>query len=525
MHSLCRLLALIGAFLVLGLSVGAQEESRYRINIISVEASSFPTVTLRFEILDRQTNQPAVDLPQADIILSEDGKEVYRIKPQVLRRAPSAVALVMDTSGSMAPDRRMEEAKRAAQAFFDRLTPQTLCGLVLFNHVPHTTLTPRKERAEVREQVKLSEPSGGTAYHDAALKALEFFPAKPDESRRALVLMTDGRDVNSEHTLDQAIAEAQRRKVQVFTIGLGKPNQNEFTRTVLVLDRSGSMREGRKMQSLKQAAARFLQLMPTGNADTTVLSFNDRVESADGFTADKAQLKERIEELFPMGETAWYDAAYEGIETLVAAPVVEGKRLRRAVLMLTDGKDNRSRRDVEDVIRRARQEEVRVFTLGLGRKYEIDERAMKYLAEQTGGEYFHVEDAAKLTDTFEQLSINLHDAGIDEASLRKLAEKTGGEYYHIHDSEKLRLKFEEVAHKLENTFTVTYRSNRSVHDGTRRGIAIDFQGVARTETGYATHGLITPQSDKLLYLGLLVGLLGLLAVPALLFGRKSTPSV
>jgi VWFA-related protein len=530
MRAFCRFWCLSCALLVLSLPLWAKEEPKYRIHIQSVEASGFPTVTVRFTILDQQTGQPATELPQADIIIAEDGKEVHRIKPQVLRRIPSATVLTVDTSGSMARDKKLDEAKRAAKGFFDRLAPQTQCGLVLFHHLIHTSLSLRKEREPLREQVESAEPFGGTAYHDAVLRALEMFPDKSDGAQRAIVLMTDGRDVNSSHTLMEAIREAQRRKVQVFTIGLGKKGRNEFTRTVLVLDRSGSMRENRKMENLKKAALGYLKLMPAEGADAAVISFNDRIDATDQFTANKEALRVHIDSLMPFGETALFDAACEGIDMLAAGGSGDERRpIRRTALVLTDGIDNRSRRSAGDLVRAARENNIRVFMLGLGPKGEIDERVMKRIARETGGEFIHIEDAAKLTEVFEELSITIHDDGIDEASLRRLAEQTGGEYFHVEEADKLRLKFEEVAHKLENTFTVTYKSRRTTHDGTLRGIQIDLVGktgtgsdqvLSRGETAFATHGMISPRSDRMLYLALLGCLLALLAVPSLLLWRK-----
>jgi hypothetical protein len=46
------------------------------------------------------------------------------------------------------------------------------------------------------------------------------------------------------------------------------------------------------------------------------------------------------------------------------------------------------------------------FMLGLGRRHEIDEEVMRHIAEKTGGEYYHIEDADKLTEVFENLSIS-----------------------------------------------------------------------------------------------------------------------
>ena len=66
------------------------------------------------------------------------------------------------------------------------------------------------------------------------------------------------------------------------------------------------------------------------------------------------------------------------------------------------------------------------------------------------------ENQQKLFDIFEKLSIDLHDDGIDEKALRTLAEQTGGKYYSGRDVSKLSLIYEELTEELESTYTVTF---------------------------------------------------------------------
>jgi hypothetical protein len=179
---------------------------------------------------------------------------------------------------------------------------------------------------------------------------------------------------------------------------------------------------------------------------------------------------------------------------------------------------------VEDVVERANKYEIPIYTFGLGSGSELDEPALRRMAERSGGRYFHIEDAEKLTEVFEELSITLHDEGIDETSLQKLAKDTGGEYFHVRDAEKLRVMFEQVATKLDNTYTVTFKSRRATHDGTARGVEIRLgaQGAALAVAtqSYTTHGLIVPQSNPVVYVAGLAVLLLLLGVPALLRRRE-----
>ena len=45
--------------------------------------------------------------------------------------------------------------------------------------------------------------------------------------RRAVVLMTDGVDMNSKRRLDDVIRLADDAKVPIYTLGVGEPGKNE----------------------------------------------------------------------------------------------------------------------------------------------------------------------------------------------------------------------------------------------------------------------------------------------------------
>jgi VWFA-related protein len=213
-----------------------------------------------------------------------------------------------------------------------------------------------------------------------------------------------------------------------------------------------------------------------------------------------------LQSISPQGDTAFYDATWEALETLNASKsTIEGKQPRQALILLTDGLDNRSKHRADEVAERAKEDNVRLFTLGLGSGREVDTKMLAALADATGGRFFHIESPDKLTDAFEELSIELHDDGIDEASLQRLAAATGGQYYHVRESDKLQKAFEQLAAAVENTHSVKFTSRRARHDGTARGIEIRLGSLASVQSGYATHGLLTPQSSTSVYLiGLIV---------------------
>lgn len=491
-------------------------------------------ITVQFQIVQTADGRLATDVARDEIVVEEDQRRVTELEiHQPAMLDPLTVVLALDISGSMANQGKMDAAKRAARLFLDTLHAKADCGLILFDHEMRVVEAPAGDprrsaghRNLLRERIESAQPHGGTAYLDATARAITLLQGVP--GRKAVLLMTDGVDLNSRHKLDEVIDQARKGQVQVYTLGIGEPGKQEPVTTVLVLDHSGSMNAKAdddsdipKIVALQRAAGRFVDLMrprsklvPNSGAVTTLLPFSTTVAKPTPFTDDKTALKARINQLQPDGETALFDATYTGIETLEAARL-PGKR---AVVVLTDGIDNSSRRRVDEVIDRARAARTAVHMLGLGRAGELDEKVMRALAQLTGGEYHHAQNEEKLFQIFEDLSIQLHDDGIDQDALEQMAAATGGQFYHARDASKLHLYYQELAHELQSTYTATFPSRRPSHDGTARGIDISVMRnglrvsqVARLD--YHVHGVVVPTMNRSVYLILLALLGALLLLP------------
>ena len=493
-------------------------------------------VTLHFKIRRGKDGPAAEDVTKDEIAVLEDGRRVTDLEIFQPHAQGITTVLAMDVSGSMASNHKIEEARKAANAFLDKLDAKSDSGLITFDHRLLVQEPPGRDPARfaahrrlLHQRINEATPGGGTAYLDATYEALQML--KNVKGRKAVVLMTDGVDMNSSHTMFQVIEEAKGDQTPIYTIGIGEPGKNELVTTVLVLDHSGSMADRAangdskpKIEALREAASRFVELMrPT--AKTTLLPFSSDIQKPLPFSANKAELIRDIKELQPDKGTLLYDATWYGVETLAAARL-PGKK---AVVVLTDGVDESpgSRRTDQDVIDAANAAGVRLYMLGLGRTEEINEPVMKKMAELTHGEYFHAENQQKLYEIFEKLSIDLHDDGIDEKALGRLAKATGGKYYPGHDVSKLSLIYDELTEELGSTYTATFAS-RHADDGTARKVEVFVErggqrasGVANT--GYTVHGVIVPEMDHRVYLVLLIGLGLLLAVPAGLRRLYRTP--
>jgi VWFA-related protein len=483
-------------------------------------------VTVHFKV--HHNDGDSGDTSRDRIVVEEDGKLVKELDVNQLNSQGLTTVLAMDVSGSMESHNKMLEARKAANTFLDKLDAKCDSGLITFDHVLHEQEPPGRDpagfadhRRLLREKIQAAKPGGGTAYLDATAEAVKMLEDLP--GRRAVLLMTDGVDMNSRRKMDDVIELAKARHVPVYTVGIGEPGKNEPVSTVLVLDHSGSMGEKAndrdnktKIEALHTAAARFVELIRPGSA-TTLLPFSSVVEKPQPFSSNEGTLKRRIGALKPEGGTLLYDATWAGVQTLAAS----GRPGKHAVVVLTDGYDEApgSRHNADDVVEAAKEAGVALHLLGLGRPGEVNEPVMRAMAKATGGSYHHAGDQQELFDVFEQLSIDLHDDGIDEEALKKLAHATGGEYYPARDVPDLSNLLEKLAGTLQETYTVTFPSRRDKGDGTARAIDVRVfrNGVCVSDVGataYNVHGVVVPELDHRVYLVLLGGLGLLLAAPA-----------
>ena len=510
-------------------------------------------VTVKFVItLEGEAPQDATTYK---VVIEENGKRVK--EEDVPRPTPSeeiSAVLAMDISGSMSQEiglgakktTRIDQARRAADLFFTVLPAKADAGLILFDHEMRVLLPPPTPRALLKKEVENARPMGGTAYLDATAKGVEML-APFRNKERALVVMTDGVDLNSDKTLEQVIALAKQSNVRVYTVGIGEAGRNEPVTSILVLDKSGSMLAPAddedkvlKIEAMKTAAGRFINgIGPTGRS--ALVEFSDSAKVPAKFSNEKFLLKNAIKAIHAQGETALFDGIYEGLATIDA----ENPRGKRAVVALTDGIDNKSRRRVEEVIERAKESNIAVYLLGFGRPGELDEKVMQRIADQTGGKYYHAKNEKALIQIFENLSQQIHDDGIDEAALKSLAKATGGDYYHARDLSKLDFILTQVSKSLQRKeYTVTFPSGIQKKDGTLRNIAIKLvrrtgelasnvtvgsytpggkQGgevaVQTTTTDVLVEGLVVSEVSHSVYLGLLAIMGVLIALPSV-FRRR-----
>jgi tight adherence protein B len=199
---------------IVGAAVIPARAAENGMSITHVDVSGAPDVTLTVALEGAGAGDP---LPDDAFTLLVSGKET----PAALTGLPSdpmQVQLVIDTSGSMqgAP---MEAAKAAARSLSDQLPASTQIGVVGFGSVPYEASAPTNDRGATAAAIGALQASGETALYDS----VSFGVSKLLLERRAVVLLTDGRDTASAATLEHAVAALAGARTSFYAVVLDTP--------------------------------------------------------------------------------------------------------------------------------------------------------------------------------------------------------------------------------------------------------------------------------------------------------------
>ena len=176
----------------------------------------------------------------------------------------------------------------------------------------------------------------------------------------------------------------------------------------IIFDLSGSMSS--KFVRARKALTEFLR---TSNPQDEffVVGFNDRPAVIVDYTSDPDDVEARMVMLRPENRTALIDAVYLGIDHLRQA-----KYDRKALLIISDGGDNRSRYTEGELRRVVRESDAQIYAIGIFDAYaptteeQMGPDLLKDICEMTGGRMFNVGgDMGDLEDIASRISAELRN--------------------------------------------------------------------------------------------------------------------
>jgi len=205
---------------------------------------------------------------------------------------------------------------------------------------------------------------------------------------------------------------------------------------VLLLDVSGSVEN--YVNFIRKAARNFVDTVDDRDR-VSIVMFNEDVKVLSPFTTDKQKLSKSLDTFDAGGGTAYYDAlAYAVADTL--RPM---KGERTAIVILTDGDDNRSFLAFESLMGSIQESGALLYPL------YVPSGLLAVAAANSDA------DIDPVRRKYMSLSVKAEGEG------ERLARVSGGVYYPITDIAQIQRAYQDIVVQLRTAYNVTFRSDAS----------------------------------------------------------------
>jgi Ca-activated chloride channel family protein len=262
--------------------------------------------------------------------------------------------------------------------------------------------------------------------------------------------------VNVVDVRDRQVVGLTREQFKVYD------NQNEQLIThfasddapvsmAIVFDASASMAS--KLRQSREAIAELL-LNTNPDDEFALIQFNGRVQRTVDLTDDVGEVLNRLSSVQSTGQTALLDAIILAVNTLKRA-----RHPRKAVVLISDGGDNRSRYSIVETKQIVREADVQIFAVGI---FDPPDRRARSLEEASGPEL-----------------------------LQSIADETGGRSFTVRSADDLHAVGRQIGVTLRNEYLIGYSPSELARDGKyhRVMVRVDGQGLRLSwRVGYFAPG-------------------------------------
>jgi len=178
---------------------------------------SVDTTEVMFPVTVRDADGRLVsNLTRGDFRVFEDNR-LQPLSDLALRQVPVDVVLMVDSSSSVA--KNLDDFRRAAEGFADRLQEDDRISLIKFDDRIELLLDWTKSRFQLQRALKRIEPGMFTRFNDALYLASKEQFGSSVKARRALIVLSDGIDNGrGTSTLEGALEALVRAQVSVYIV-------------------------------------------------------------------------------------------------------------------------------------------------------------------------------------------------------------------------------------------------------------------------------------------------------------------
>ena len=221
---------------------------------------------------------------------------------------------------------------------------------------------------------------------EVEVQYVELFASVQDPSGRPIDDLDRGRFSVLEDGVEQSVARFEQVRNLPIHVGI-------------LLDNSASMQGA--LETARRAALSFLENAIQSQDRAAIITFNRFPNLAVQLTNDHRELGGGLAGLSAEGQTALYDSL------MFALYYFTGVSGQRAILLLSDGRDEVSRFSFDETLDYAQRAGVTVYAIGLGIPEGGGRRALQRLSEVTGGQSYFTQHVDELPGIYEMLQREL----------------------------------------------------------------------------------------------------------------------
>ena len=175
----------------------------------------------------------------------------------------------------------------------------------------------------------------------------------------------------------------------------------------ILVDNSGSMRD--KRRKVNVAAVNFVK-SSNPKDEVFIVNFNDEAFLDSDFTSDVLRLQDALQRINSRGGTALYDATGMSLDHLKE----KAKWDKQVLLIVTDGEDNASAVELEELVRRLQETDTVIYAIGLLSEEDRGSarratRAIRHIVRATGGAAFFPKSVDQVSAIAQQIARDIRN--------------------------------------------------------------------------------------------------------------------
>lgn len=200
---------------------------RIRIHIGQIDTANYPVIRAYANINGSKDSVfgLAGDFKEKDFELIDTQYQIQDFKlVDTEESSQVSIAIVMDRSGSMA-GKPLEDAKLAASACVEHMDAgEQRLAVVSYDDTPSLDVAAGTSRDTLIRGIRDVNAGGGTNISGGIGRGIDALSA--EKGTKAIILLTDGQDGNTQEEMERAIETARQNRVAIYVVGFGEVNSD-----------------------------------------------------------------------------------------------------------------------------------------------------------------------------------------------------------------------------------------------------------------------------------------------------------